>query len=174
MNATHFRQIDQYIERFFKPPVTLQDDVMFAEEVVYSLEPSQDFEATKSRKAVRAKETHDIISRLDEPFSATLRRLIIVKGKTPPEVYKKANLDRKLWSKIQNNSFYMPSKKTAVAFALALELDLVETKDLLDRAGFSLSHSQKFDVIIEYFIKNKIYDFFEINDALRHYDQPLL
>ena len=111
---------------------------------------------------------------LDAGFSETLLRLIDRSGKKDSEIYKKANIDRKLFSKIRSKKDYQPSKPTALAFAFALELSLEETEDFIARAGFALSRSSRFDLICEYFLIHRNYDLAELNQVLYQFDQPLI
>lgn len=116
----------------------------------------------------------DLMNQVGETFQQRLLRLIDERGLTDTSVYKKANIDRKLFSKIRCNEDYKPKKKTAVALAIALELDIHDMKDLLARAEIALSPSNKFDLIIEYFISHKEYNVYKINRALFQHNQPIL
>ena len=120
------------------------------------------------------KKLSDVLGEAGKSFQDKLFELIDASGMTDVEVYKKANIDRKVFSSIKCKKDYKPSKKTAVSFAIALKLDMAATKDLLGRAGFALSPSSRFDLIISYFVEKKIYDIYEINAALFEYDEQIL
>ena len=124
--------------------------------------------------ASKAISLEDILKQTDAGFTETLLKLIDDSGKKDSEIYKKALLSKQHFSKIRNNPNYKPTKPTAIALALALELDLDATKDLIGRAGYALTNSSKFDLIICYFIGQGNYNMVEINFALYEFDQPLL
>jgi hypothetical protein len=114
------------------------------------------------------------VKQTDEGFSAALLRMIDERGMTGVQCYRKANVDRRLFSKIRSDPGYRPSKPTVLAFAVALELSLPETKEFLGKAGFALTHSSKMDLVLEYCIKERIYDVIRINEVLFDLDLPLL
>lgn len=133
-------------------------------------------EAALPYSASVAKETslEELLRHTDRGFSETLLQLIDQTGKKDSYIYNRANVSRQHFSKIRNNPQYKPSKATALAFAIALELDLKQTEDLIGRAGYALTNSSKFDVILRYFIERKNYNIVEINMALYEFDQSLL
>lgn len=127
-----------------------------------------------SGKEKKTRSLDALMMEVGESFAESLLRIIDEKGLKDPDVYKKANIDRKLFSKIKNNREYRPGKIICLSLAIALELDLDETKSLIGKAGHALTCSSKFDIIIEYFIENQIYDFFKINEVLFSYGLPEL
>ena len=157
---------DHYVERFEQEPVRRNEAAVMNEQL-------SEQAVMMSMRVLPTRSLEDLVSHLDDSFSAMLLRLIDERGETDAAVYKRANIDRKLFSKIRKDS-YKPSKQTATALALALRLDLDETVDLLGRAGYALSRSSKFDVIILYCIENQLYDIYEVNEILFAFDQKLL
>lgn len=116
----------------------------------------------------------DLEQQLENSFSKELLSIIEKRNLKSVDVYRKANIDRKHFSKIKNNPDYRPSKITAIAFALAFELDIDETDDFIGKAGYKLTHSSRFDIIIEYCIENKIYNVIEVNDILYDFGENLI
>ena len=166
-----FRGVQSYIdEHFVEQKLCLELRDRFR----YSRVMRDDMAVCSSAPAAAPMNLRDLVREVDAGFSETLLKHIDKSGKKDSEIYTRANVSRQHFSKIRNNPDYRPTKPTALAFAIALELDLEQTGDLIGRAGYALTGSSKFDVIIRYFIEQGIYDLFEINSALFEFDQNLL
>ena len=116
----------------------------------------------------------DVVNNLGESFQQRLLRMIDERGMTDPEVYKRANVDRKLFSKIRCSEDYIPKKRTIIALAIALRLNLDDAKDLLASAGYALTNNSRSDLIVSFCIENGIYDIYEVNALLFQFRQPIL
>lgn len=174
--------VESYIDEYYvderhikrRKLLDVEKETLLKEELFVQSMPMAEAAVPAGMPRVKDKSLEDLVGNLDESFSATLLRLIDATGQKDADIYHRANIDRRLFSKIRSNEGYMPSKPTVLAFAIALELNMEQTSDLLKRAGFALSHSRKFDVIVEFFIKSRNYDIYLINEVLFSHDQPVL
>lgn len=165
MEQVMLEQIDAYIKENYWDWKELCRGAKFS----YSIEKQPESWSQKLRKKLDS-----LLGNMEDTFAQRLWKLIDARGMSDVEVYKKANLDRRLFSKIRNEKSYKPGKGTAIALGIALELNKDEFEDLLKRAGFALSSGNKEDVIVKYFIEHKIYNVSVINEALVHYGFPIL
>ena len=158
-------EINEYLERFYLAPT--DKDSMFDAETAFK---DGNIEGTN----IPVSSLEELVDSAGETFCEMLFRKIKEKGLTDSEVYKKADMDRKLFSKIRSNPAYHPQKKTVIALALALELPINEFNDMLARAEYALSPSDKGDLIVRFFVEHGVYDIMTINFTLDEYGQEII
>lgn len=157
----------------------------FEAQTCFEQEAERDFQTafdvlSQCEQQENPRHTYDRIERFvtlksrSETFTSHMLNMISEKGISEAEVYNNVFMDRKLFNKIRNDPEYHPSKRTAILIAISLKLTYEETQALLETAGYTLTHSNKRDLIVEFFIRERNYNIFEINEVLAHFKQPLL
>ena len=176
-NQKLYESVRKYIDKYYIDKYEEDADIKLVKSAIesYAVESIQETKATDTISLTLPvnRNIESLMGQMDETFSQRLLRLIDEREMTDSEAYNKAYVDRRHFSKIRKDVNYTPNKKTVLAFAIALELSIDEAKDLLNSAGFALSRSSKTDIIVAYFLQNKIYDMFEIKDIVDAYGQPI-
>ena len=166
--------VDEHDEDFYEAFDDSVDEMPMAKCIQAPMCADAMMPCKRETSSAAGKSLREYMKQMDRSFQEMLFDLIDESGMTDVECYKKANVDKRTFSKIKSNKDYKPSKQTVIAFAISLQLDMDTTQELLATAGFTLSRSKVFDKIIRYFIHNGNYDIFEINEALFEFDQQLL